>query len=78
MKTLEKDGNPEKNIKFLFISDTHFGVHYAIKPRNKLRYQYGSRFFKNAHKIFRQAIEQEEIDFILHGGDLFNRSKPLN
>ncbi|MHA1977870.1 MAG: metallophosphoesterase family protein [Candidatus Hodarchaeales archaeon] len=76
MNTLEQDKNPEKNIKFLFISDTHFGVHYAIKPRNKLRYQYGSKFFTKVESIFRRVIEEKGIDFILHGGDFFNRSKP--
>ncbi len=69
-----EDHNPA--IKFLFISDTHFGVHYAIRPRNKLKYQYGNRFFNKVDDIFHQTIQQGDIDFILHGGDFFNRSKP--
>jgi DNA repair exonuclease SbcCD nuclease subunit len=68
--------NSRKNIKFLFISDTHFGVNYAVKARNKLRYEYGKRFFSNVEHIIRHAIDEEEVDFILHGGDFFNRSKP--
>ncbi|MHA2294330.1 MAG: metallophosphoesterase, partial [Candidatus Hodarchaeales archaeon] len=71
-----KDGNHTSTIKFLFISDTHFGVHYAIRPRNELRHRYGSRFFNKVEKIFRQTINRDKIDFILHGGDFFNRSKP--
>ncbi len=70
------DRNSRGAIKFLFLSDTHFGVHYAVKPRNKLRFEYGKRFFSNVERIFHHLIEEDNVDFILHGGDFFNRSKP--
>ena len=66
----------QNTVKFLFLSDTHFGVHYALNPRNMLKYAYGNRFFDQVEKIFEESIKQDKIDFILHGGDFFNRSKP--
>ncbi len=66
-----------KSIKFLFLSDTHFGVHYAVKPRNMLRHQYGKSFFNKVEQIFQSNIRKNKIDFILHGGDFFNRSEPF-
>ncbi|MHA1444616.1 MAG: metallophosphoesterase [Candidatus Hodarchaeales archaeon] len=63
-------------IKYLILTDTHFGIHYANKPRSKLRFALGNQFFDQAEKIFKLAIEKHEIDFVLHCGDFFNRSKP--
>ncbi len=63
-------------IRFLHLSDTHFGVHYALKPRNLLRRAYGELFFRKAEEIVREAISTHKIDFIIHSGDFFNRSKP--
>ncbi|MHA2154335.1 MAG: metallophosphoesterase family protein [Candidatus Hodarchaeales archaeon] len=70
------DKSQRRMLKFLFLSDTHFGVHYAVKPRNKIRYQYGIQFFNKVDEIFRHTIRERKVDFILHGGDFFNRSKP--
>ncbi|MFX0183646.1 MAG: exonuclease SbcCD subunit D [Candidatus Hodarchaeota archaeon] len=64
------------SIKFLHIADTHFGVHYALKPRNMLRRAYGDLFFQKAEETLTEAITTHKVDFILHVGDFFNRSKP--
>jgi len=64
------------SINFLHISDTHFGVHYAIKPRNLRRRAYGDQFFHKACKVIDDAITKHKVDLILHAGDFFNLSKP--
>jgi DNA repair exonuclease SbcCD nuclease subunit len=64
------------SINFLHISDTHFGVHYALKPRNLRRRAYGDLFFQKALDVIDDAISKHKVDFILHAGDFFNRSKP--
>ncbi len=64
------------SIRFLHLSDTHFGAHYALKPRNHLRRAYGELFFRKVEKVIREAISIHNIDFIIHSGDFFNRSKP--
>ena len=67
---------PNSAIKFLILTDTHFGVHFANKPRSKRKFALGNQFFDQAEKIFKLAIEKHEVDFVLHCGDFFNRSKP--
>ncbi len=64
------------SIRFLHLSDTHFGVHYALRPRNLLRRAYGELFFRKVEEVIREAISIHKIDFIIHSGDFFNRSKP--
>ncbi len=63
-------------IRFLHIGDTHFGVHYAVKPKNLLRRAYGDLFFQKSKDVIHSAILNHKIDFIIHCGDFFNRSKP--
>ncbi|UCE95723.1 MAG: metallophosphoesterase [Candidatus Bathyarchaeota archaeon] len=64
------------SIRFLHLSDTHFGVHYALKPRNLLRRAYSELFFQKVEDVIREAISIHKVDFIIHSGDFFNRSKP--
>ncbi len=66
-------------IKFLHISDSHFGAHFAAKSSsrtNKLRKEYGERFFIAIKQILDNSIIKDKIDFVIHTGDFFNRSKP--
>jgi DNA repair exonuclease SbcCD nuclease subunit len=63
-------------IKFLILTDTHFGIHFSNKPRSTLRFALGNRFFDQAESIFKLAIEKHKVDFVIHCGDFFNRSKP--
>lgn len=64
------------SINFLHLSDTHFGVHYALNPRNLRRRAYGDLFFQKALDVIENAISKHKVEFILHAGDFFNRSKP--
>ncbi|MFW9854772.1 MAG: exonuclease SbcCD subunit D [Candidatus Thorarchaeota archaeon] len=66
----------EDSIKFLHIADTHFGAHYALRPKNMQRRAYGERFFQQAQKIVEEAVIRHRVDFIIHSGDFFNRSQP--
>jgi len=65
-------------LTFLHITDTHFGVHYAVRPKNLLRRRYGDLFFQKTEQILKKIIKTNNIDFILHAGDFFNRSKPVS
>ncbi|MFQ5819032.1 MAG: exonuclease SbcCD subunit D [Candidatus Heimdallarchaeota archaeon] len=66
----------EQSISFLHLADTHFGVNYAIKPKNLQRRAYGELFFQKVNDVIDTAISKHNVDFILHSGDFFNRSKP--
>ena len=66
----------EKTISFLHIADTHFGVYFAKKPRNQLKKEYCNLFFTKSEEVIKKAIKDHKIDFIIHSGDFFNRSKP--
>lgn len=63
-------------IRFLHISDSHFGVHYALNPRNLHRRAYGETFFQKVTDVVKKAVFNHQVDFIIHSGDFFNRSKP--
>ncbi|MFW9903420.1 MAG: exonuclease SbcCD subunit D [Candidatus Thorarchaeota archaeon] len=66
----------EDYIRFMHISDSHFGVHYALKPKNLIRRAYGELFFQKVTDVIQKAISDHDVDFIIHSGDFFNRSKP--
>jgi len=60
-------------IRILFLADTHLGFDYAFKPRVQRRRR-GPDFFRN----FRLALEpahRGEVDLVVHGGDIFYRSR---
>ena len=59
--------------KILFCSDTHLGFDYPIRPRIKRRRR-GIDFFQNFDFILQKAVT-EKVDILIHGGDLFFRSK---
>lgn len=60
-------------IKVLFFADTHLGFDYPIRPRINRRRR-GWDFFSNYQSILDTAIE-EGVDALVHGGDVFFRSK---
>lgn len=64
------------SISFLHLGDTHFGVHYALRPKNLHRRAYGELFFQKVEEVINKAISFHKVDFILHSGDFFNRSSP--
>ncbi len=64
-------------IRFIFTADTHLGFDYPFARRVEKRqtgpYR-GDDFFRNWKTIIDRA-KKPDIDFLLHGGDLFFRSK---
>ncbi|NQV42287.1 MAG: metallophosphoesterase [Candidatus Marinimicrobia bacterium] len=60
-------------IKVLFFADSHLGFDYPIRPRINRRRR-GWDFFKNYQLILDTAID-EGVDALVHGGDVFFRSK---
>ena len=62
-----------KNIKLLIFADTHLGFDFPVNPRIQRRRR-GPDFFEKFRAILREA-KNEKVDFVVHGGDLFFRSK---
>ena len=59
--------------RILFYSDTHLGFEFPAHPRSKHRHR-GNDFFDNFHRIYQYALSQG-IRHVIHGGDLFYRSR---
>ena len=62
-----------RTIKILLFADTHLGFDYPIRPRIERRRR-GYDFFSNFDYILQYAIDNK-IDIVVHGGDLFFRTK---
>ncbi len=60
-------------LRIVFFADTHLGVDYPIKPKIERRRR-GDDFFNNYKEVLEYAKETK-ADLVLHGGDLFFRSK---
>jgi DNA repair exonuclease SbcCD nuclease subunit len=60
-------------IKILFFADTHLGFDFPIHPRVQRRRR-GDDFFANYHLLLNLALDQK-VDLIIHGGDVFFRSR---
>ncbi|MBT3273378.1 MAG: DNA repair exonuclease [Spirochaetales bacterium] len=65
--------NNSRPVRILFFSDTHLGFDYPLHPRIERRRR-GDDFFNNYHHIIETA-RREQVDCVVHGGDLFFRSK---
>ena len=63
----------EKQLKILFLSDTHLGEDYPIRPRSE-RIRRGEDLFQNFEYVLHEA-KKRSVDFVVHGGDLFFRTK---
>lgn len=59
--------------EILFFADTHLGFDLALHPRVQRRRR-GEDFFANYHLLLNLALEKR-VDLIVHGGDVFFRSK---
>lgn len=60
-------------VKALVLSDTHLGLDMPQRPRtNRLRR--GPDFFRNLERALDIGLE-ERVDLVIHGGDLFHRSR---
>ncbi len=60
-------------LRILFFADTHLGFDLPQRPRVERRRR-GHDFFANFELVLRAALEQE-ADLVIHGGDLFYRSR---
>jgi DNA repair protein SbcD/Mre11 len=60
-------------IRIVFLADTHLGFDYPVRPRVQMRRR-GEDFFENFQKVLDFA-EHTRPDLVIHGGDLFFRSR---
>lgn len=60
-------------IKIIFLSDTHLGFDYPIRPK-KVKRRRGDDFFNNFDRVLDYA-NTNCADLVIHGGDLFFRTK---
>lgn len=60
-------------IKILFFGDSHLGYDLPVRPRIERRRR-GEEFFSNYQHILDYA-RRSKVDLVVHGGDLFYRSK---
>jgi exonuclease SbcD len=60
-------------IKILFFGDSHLGYDLPLRPRIQRRRR-GEDFFSNYQRILDYA-RRKKVDLVIHGGDLFFRSK---
>jgi DNA repair exonuclease SbcCD nuclease subunit len=60
-------------IKIIFLADSHLGFDFILRPKKDIRRR-GPDFFANFDKIIEYA-KQVKADLIIHGGDLFYRTR---
>ena len=60
-------------IRILLIADTHLGFDLPIRPRVERRRR-GHDFVANFQRSLQPAL-RGDVDFVVHGGDLFDRSR---
>ncbi len=60
-------------VRIAFLSDTHLGNSFS---RDEIRNSYcGEDYFFRAYRIALEIARERQADFIVHGGDVFYRSK---
>ncbi|MEJ2237139.1 MAG: metallophosphoesterase [Gemmatimonadales bacterium] len=62
-----------RSVRILFFADTHLGFDLPQRPR-VVRRRRGHDFFANFERVLEIAVDSE-VDFVVHGGDLFFRSR---
>ena len=60
-------------VHILFLSDTHLGFDQPLRPRSR-RPRRGPDFFATFHQVL-EIARTERPDAVIHGGDLFCRSR---
>lgn len=63
----------KQSLNILFLSDTHLGFDLPMRPKINRRRR-GDDFFKNYHLALQPAFDKK-VDLVIHGGDLFFRSR---
>jgi DNA repair exonuclease SbcCD nuclease subunit len=66
----------QSGVRILFLSDTHLGFDMTPRPRIERRRR-GKEFFDNFDGALAPALEGK-VDVVVHGGDLFYRSRIPN
>ncbi len=61
-------------VRILFLADTHLGFDLPVQPRVQRRRR-GHDFLANYARALEPALAGE-VDLVVHGGDVFNRSRP--
>jgi exonuclease SbcD len=61
-------------VRILLLADTHLGYDLPAQPRVQRRRR-GHDFLANYATALKPALDGE-VDLVVHGGDLFNRSQP--
>ena len=61
-------------IRILLLADTHLGFDLPVNPRINRRRR-GHDFLANYAAALQPALDGE-VDLVVHGGDVFNRSRP--
>jgi len=63
-------------IRILFFADTHLGFDFPVLPAKSEtgRNRRGQDFFDNTHRVLDFAVASR-VDLVIHGGDLFFRSR---
>ncbi len=59
-----------ERLRLLFFSDTHLG----FAPRSRTGEDISDEYFSNFHHALEPAF-RSEVDFVVHGGDVFYRSR---
>lgn len=62
-------------VRILFLADTHLGFDLPVRPRIERRRR-GHDFLANYARALQRALAGE-VDLVVHGGDVFNRSRPV-
>lgn len=62
-------------VRILFLADTHLGFDLPVRPRIERRRR-GHDFLANYAAALRPALDGK-VDLVVHGGDVFNRSRPV-
>ena len=57
----------------IFLSDTHLGFDEPLRPRSRKPHR-GPAFFATFHRVL-EVARAERADALVHGGDLFSRSR---
>ncbi len=63
----------DRPLHILFLSDTHLGFDEPLRPRSR-RPRRGPDFFASFHHVL-EVARAERADLVIHGGDLFYRSR---
>lgn len=66
-------GDRRSPIRIIVLADTHLGFDLPVRPRVERRRR-GHDFFANFQRILEAAVS-ENVDCVIHGGDLFYRSR---